>query len=160
NPRRRRLGKRPLGRRSTELNCPCVFYRGRTNMAHKRSATVRWPIALVVGFAVGVLGCSSKPGADDIAPSAEAEKSPLGPILKPRTAKAELRVLTPPPDIRETNAKIKALAQNQPLLFAEMFKNLDADGAVVYDPRMGITAEAYDRFKRLPELSTLAKSAE
>jgi hypothetical protein len=129
-------------------------------MRHVRSATVRWVIALAVGFSVGLLGCSSKPRAGDIAPSAEADRSPLASILKPRQAKAELRILTPPIDVRETAEKIKATARSNPALFAELFKKQDAAGVVLYDPRMGVTQEAYERFKRLPELSTLAIAQE
>jgi len=132
-------------------------------------------VATVLLVSIAFLtACSLKPGestgsASPAAATSQAQSegtassydaTPLGRMLRPRTAKAELLVLVAPPDIEATAAKLKALAMRNPEAFADLASKRDADNKIVYDERMGVSKEAYERMLGMPELSTLTKSGD
>jgi hypothetical protein len=93
-------------------------------------------VAMLLPVLVGAMGCSSKTGDSiDSAPhAADAyDATPLGRMLRPRTAKAELLVLVVPPDIEATAVKLKAIAMRDPEAFAALAGNRDADDKILYD---------------------------
>jgi hypothetical protein len=57
-------------------------------------------------------------------------------------------------------ARIKAAGQKDPFRAIGAIFDTDADGAVKYDPRMGVTKEEYERFLQAPKFMKLLKTGE
>jgi hypothetical protein len=130
-------------------------------------------IAMLLPVLAGAVGCSSKTGessgssaghvavtAEQVGAATDPDLVLLAKMLQPRTAKADLMRLNVPPDTIETADKIREFARRNPVVYEAISRKKDADGHIVFDDRIGVTREAFDRMNRVGELCSLTKAGE
>lgn len=123
-------------------------------------------LIVVIGFMLvaALGGCSGNDGPGsgtiDVWTTEKTDKDRLLLLLKPRTASAEYFTLAAPPELIEVSNKMRAAMQKDQAVTLEIMSKQDADGAVIYDPRMGVTQKEYDILKDAPNRMTLRKSGD
>lgn len=93
----------------------------------------------------------------DVSSSATTLKDRMLLLLKPRREVAEILLLTAPTEAIDIGRRLKRAAQANPGLFASLAESRDAQGRMVYDPRLGVTEKEYSRFLSIRELMSWTK---